>query len=106
MAQFEPHVIHHSDAATPHYTIRFIGDAGESVTVECHIDSRGGDPDRNDVIAAAYEVVTRVASQASGTERRRTPAETFASPSSGLSRPVDEPEGATHTSEGRDRGTA
>ena len=106
MARFEPHVIHHSDAATPHYSVQFIGDAGESVTVECHISSDAGEPAREDIIEAAYEIVSRLSGQATGEERRRTSSETVARTGSGLSRAVDQPEAETHTSEGQDRGTA
>lgn len=106
MAQFEPHVIHHSDAATPHYSVQFIGDAGENVTVECRLAAREDAYGRDEVIEAAYEIVSRVASQGTGDERRTTSHETIASPAGGLSRPVGETEARTHTSEGADRGTA
>lgn len=105
MAQFEPHVVRHSDAATPHYSVRFIGDTGESVTVECRIAANEGEPGRDEIIEAAYEIVSRLADQSAGTERRRASSVTMASPGSGLSRPIEETEARTHTSEGCDRGT-
>ncbi|APH70418.1 hypothetical protein [Aquibium oceanicum] len=106
MAQFEPHVIHHSDAANPQYSVQFIGDAGESVTVECRLSAREEAYSRDDVVEAAYEIVSRLGRQATGQERRMTASETVASRDAGLSRPVGETEARTHTSEGADRGTA
>jgi hypothetical protein len=107
MPTFEPHVIQHSDAATPHYSVRFLGNDGESVTVEFRLEARGGaDPDRPAIIDAAREVVARLASEAQGDLPRRTPQQTVATSGDGLSRRAGETEAKTHSSEGRDTGTA
>jgi hypothetical protein len=106
MSTFAPQVVRHGDAATPHYSVRFLGNDGESVTVEFRLERREGEADRAAIVEAAREVVERLAREASGGLRRQTPRITHATPGDGLSRRVDETEAQTHGSEGRDAGTA
>ena len=113
MDRYEAHIIRRSDAASPHYTVRFLADNGESVTVEFHqqTDGNGQEPERQAILDTAWAIVSRLAQQASGHPAPdRGPdealAKTVASPSSGLSRPVNETEADTHGSDGRDTGTA
>lgn len=107
MPRFETHVVRHGDAATPHYSVRFVAGDGESVTTEFHLAAgQEGEPSREKVLDAAWDIVSRLAEQAPGRSERQTPVETSASPSAGLSRSVGETEADTHGSEGRDTGTA
>jgi hypothetical protein len=106
MSRHDPHVIRHGDAATPHYFVRFLAGDGESVMVEFHLNAGGADPERETVVDAAWEIVSRLSREAPDRLRRRTSATTAASPAAGLSRPTAETEAETHSSEGRDTGTA
>jgi hypothetical protein len=113
MDRFEAHIIRRSVAASPHYTVRFLAGDGESVTVEFHqpASDAGQEPERQTILDAARAIVSRLADQSAeqpGADdaRKEEPAKTIASPSAGLSRPVDETEADTHGSEGRDTGTA
>ena len=102
MSSFESRVIRLNDTGAPRFRVEFIGDKGESVAVECATpESEGDEPSREQVIDEARRVAREVAEQ----DRDETPGRTVASMATGLSRPVEETEARTHSSEGRDRGT-
>ncbi|MDN2578489.1 hypothetical protein [Aquibium sp. ELW1220] len=107
MPRFEAHIVRHGDAATPHFSVRFIAGDGESVTADFHLAAaQDVEPSRETVLDAAWDIVSRLAQQAPERQERRTPVQTTASRSAGLSRAVGETEADTHGSEGRDTGTA
>jgi hypothetical protein len=102
MPSFESRVTRLNDMGSSRFRVEFIGDKGESVAVECVApQTDGGEPSREQVIEAARRLAREVAEPG----REAAPERTVASVASGLSRPVDETEARTHSSEGRDRGT-
>ena len=104
MTSFESRVIRLNDTGIPRFRVEFIGDHGDSVSVECAPPQPDGDdPSREQIIAEAR----RVAGSLSGVDNPRdTPERTVAeSAPIGLTRPVEQTEARVHTSEGRDKGT-
>lgn len=101
MPAFENRVVRLNDAGAPRYRVEFIGDQGQSVAVECLApQSDGEEPSRDEIIEQARKLAGEAADPG-----EETPARTYVGATTGLSRPVDETEGRTHSSEGRDRGT-
>lgn len=103
MPSFESRVVRLNDTGVPRFRVEFIGDNGDSVSVECASPQPEGDePSREQIVAEARRVARSLGEPdgASGEPER-----TLAGPTTGLSRPADQTEARTHSSEGRDRGT-
>lgn len=106
MPRFTSEVVRHGDAAAPHYSVRFLGGDGETVTVELHLASADGDPDRQTVLDAARAILARLVADARDSRIDQPRSGSVGSPSAGLSRAASETEADTHGSDGRDTGTA
>lgn len=102
MPSFESRVTRLSDTGAVRFRVEFIGDKGESVAVEClapHPD--GEEPSRDELVDNARRIAAEVAAARGSRESG-----TAAGASDGLTRPVEDTEAKTHSSEGRDWGTA
>ena len=67
MARFESRVTRHSDTPTPRYRVDFIGDTGESVSVECDAPGVEGPAARDEVVEAARRLARAVVDDAPAT---------------------------------------
>lgn len=101
MSRFESKVTRHADTAVPRYRVDFIGEGGESISVECAVPDEGDAPHRDEIVEAARRLLRSAADgrDGAGDERTAVP------PAGGLSRPVEQTEDRIHVSDGRDRGT-
>lgn len=103
MPSFESRVVRLNDTGVARFRVEFIGDNGDSVSVECASPQpEGNEPSREQIVAEARRVARSLdeAEGPSGESER-----TVAGPMTGLSRPVEQTEARTHSSNGRDRGT-
>ena len=67
MARFESRVTRHSDTPTPRYRVDFIGDTGESISVECDAPGAEGPAARDEVVEAARRLARAVVDDAPAT---------------------------------------
>jgi hypothetical protein len=65
MAKFEAIVTRHTDTPLPRYRVDFIGDDGDSVSVECSVRA-GHDPSREQVVDEARHLLRRIADDGTG----------------------------------------
>lgn len=100
MPRFESKVTRHTDSPSPHYRVDFIGEEGETISVECRMPPDGQEPSRDAVIDRARQMLRAAWGDGDGPQERTT-----ASSANGLSRPPEETEDRTHVSDGRDLGT-
>jgi hypothetical protein len=104
MPSFESRVVRLNDTGVPRFRVEFIGDNGDSVSVDCASPQAEGDePSREQIVAEARRIARSLDEpDAAGGDASRTAAEPTPG---GLMRPVEQTEARTHTSDGRDRGT-
>ena len=103
MPSFESRVVRLNDTGVTRFRVEFIGDNGDNISVECASPQAEGDePSREQIVAEARRVA-RSLGEPNGFAKEPDPTE--AGPTTGLSRPADQTEARTHSSEGRDRGT-
>ncbi len=104
MPSFESRVVRLNDTGVPRFRVEFIGDNGDSVSVDCASPQAEGDePSREQIVAEARRIACSLDDRdTTGDDPART---ATAQAPEGLMRPVEQTEARTHTSDGRDRGT-
>lgn len=101
MTAYESKVTRLTDTGSARFLVEFIGDNGESVSVECAPPPGVDEPTREEIV----EEARKLASAAGGKDAPAAQSATYAAPAAGLMRPPAETEARIHTSDGRDRGT-
>jgi hypothetical protein len=80
MARFESRVTRHSDTPTPRYRVDFIGETGESVSVECDAPGAEGPAAREEVVEAARRLARAVVDDAPAGDGWTAPGEARSAP--------------------------